>query len=230
MHRNARTPGIEDLGEVKMNCEEFANSGFESGAAAVGPESEAAREHLRTCPQCAALYERLLELRGGLRELGKATAQAATPSRVEMRLRQEFRTRHKTNKNRDRAVVAAWMLAAATMVLAAGSVVVWQQRHGTKVAHVNPAPAPVSASAVANGPELGGTLLAAGDEQFALIPGALPGLQDETSVVRVQMQRGALGALGLSVNEEHANDVVQVDLLLDADGQPQAYRLAESMD
>jgi len=213
-----------------MNCEEFANSGFESDAA-VGPEAEAASEHLRTCPECAALYERLLELRGELRELGKASAQAGAPSRVEMRLRQEFRTRHNTDKNRNRAVVAGWMLAAATMVLAAGSVVVWQQRHGTKIAHVSPAPIPVSASAVANGPELGGTLIAASDdEQFALIPGALPGLQDETSVVRVQMQRGALGALGLSVNDEHANDVVQVDLLLDADGQPQAYRLAESTD
>ena len=213
-----------------MNCEEFANSGFELGAA-MGPEAEAASEHLRTCPECATLYERLLELRGELRELGKASAQAATPSRVEMRLRQEFRTRHNTDKNRDRAVVAGWMLAAATMVLAMGSVVVWQQRQGTKIAHVSPAPTPASGSAVANGPELGGTLIAASDdEQFALIPGALPGLQDETSVVRVQIQRGALGALGLSVNDEHANDVVQVDLLLDADGQPQAYRLAESTD
>jgi len=220
-------PGIEDLGEVKMNCEEFVNSGLASAAAA-GPETAAAREHLRTCPECAALYERLLELRGELRELGKATTQAATPSRVEMRLRQEFRTRHKTDKNRDRAVVAGWMLAATTMVLAAGSMVVWQQRQGN---HMNPTPAPVSVSAVANGPELGGTLIAASDdEQFALIPGALPGLQDETSVVRVQMQRGALGALGLSVNDEQASDIVQVDLLLDTDGQPQAYRLAESTD
>jgi hypothetical protein len=51
---------------------------------------------------------------------------------------------------------------------------------------------------------------------------------DDTTVVRVQMERGSLGALGLSVNEEHANDVVQVDLLLGADGQPQAYRLPQS--
>jgi len=150
---------------------------------------------------------------------------------VEMRLRQEFRTRHKTDKNRDRAVVAGWMLAAATMVLVATSVVLWQQRHATRIAEVHAIAAPAAARTVANGPELGGTLITASDdEEFALIPGALPGLQDETTVVRVQMQRGALGALGLSVNEEHANDVVQVDLLLDADGQPQAYRLPESMD
>lgn len=212
-----------------MNCEEFINSGLDSGPAA-GPEGEAAREHLRTCPECAALYERLLEIRGDLRELGKATARAATPSRVEMRLRQEFRTRHKTDKNRDRVVVAGWVLSAAAMVLVTSSVIVWQQRRAGKVAGVPATPPVVVARTVATGPELGGTLIAGDDERFALIPGALPGLQDENTVVRVQMQRGSLGAFGLSVNEEHANDVVQVDLLLDADGQPQAYRLPESED
>jgi len=214
-----------------MNCEEFANSDLDFNPDENGRDAEAAREHLRSCPGCAALYERSLELRCDLRELGKATADARTPSRVEMRLRQEFRTRHKTDKNRDRAVVAGWMLAASTMLLAATSVVLWPQHHGTKIAHGNPTPTLVTASAVANGPELGGTLIAASDdEKFALIPGALPALQDETSVVRVQMQRRSLSALGLSVSEERANDVVEVDLLVGSDGQPQAYRLPESTD
>jgi len=214
-----------------MNCEEFANFGLDSDQKADGPDSDAFREHLRTCPACAALYESSLELRGDLRELGKATAKASAPSRVEMRLRQEFRTRHKTDKNRDRAVVVGWVLAAATMVLVASSVVLWRQRQVTHVASTNSTPASADTRTTAIGPELGGTLIAAGDdEQFALIPGALPALQDETTVVRVQMQRGSLGALGLSVNEEHANDIVQVDLLLGADGQPQAYRLPQSTD
>lgn len=214
-----------------MNCEEFANSGLDFDANAGGPGFDAAREHLRNCPACAALYEQSLELRGDLRELGQATAKASTPSRVEMRLRQEFRTRHKTDKNRDRAVVVGWVLATATMVLMASSVVLWQQHRTIGTSQANPVSAPPAASAVANGPEVGGTLIASGDdEQFALIPGALPALQDETAVVRVQMQRGSLGAFGLSVNQERANDIVQVDLLLGADGQPQAYRLPESTD
>jgi hypothetical protein len=213
-----------------MNCEEFANSGIDFDPKAEGADSEAARAHLRNCPACAALYEQSLELRGDLRELAQATAKAGTPSRVEMRLRQEFRTRHKTDKNRDRAAVAGWMLAAAAMVLMATSVVFWQQGGGN-VTQGNAMPAPVAESAVANGPEVGETLIASSDgEQFALIPGALPALQDETSVVRVQMQRGSLSAFGLSVNQEHASDVVQVDLLLGADGEPQAYRLPESTD
>ena len=213
-----------------MNCEEFVNFGLDSDRKTDGPDSEAVREHLRTCPACAALYDISLELRGDLRELGKATAKASVPSRVEMRLRQEFRTRHTTDKNRDRAVVVGWALAAATTVLVASSVVLWQQRRVKNVASSHSIAAPADAHTAAIGPELGGTPIAAGDEQFALIPGALPALQDETTVVRVRMQRGSLGALGLSVNEEQANDIVQVDLLLGADGQPQAYRLPQSTD
>lgn len=204
-----------------MNCEEFANLGMELDGAA--------REHMRTCAACAALYESTERLRADLHELGMATADASAPSRVEMRLRQEFRTRHTTVKTRGRVVVASWLLAAATMVLVAGSLFFWQQKKGQHVAQVQPVAKRAVVQTAAAGPELGGTLIAENDgDEFALIPGALPALQDDTTVVRVQMQRGSLSALGLTVNEEQANDVVQVDLLLGADGQPQAYRLPQS--
>jgi len=211
-----------------MNCEEFANLALEAIVYGVGPNFDAASEHLRTCPHCASLYESWQGLNGGLRELGQATAGASAPSRVEMRLRQEFRTIHKTDKNREQAILAAWLLAAATFVLVAGAMFFWRQQHGLDTAKGTVAPNS-TVPTVANGPELGGTMIAESDgEQFALIPGAMPALQDETAVVRVQMQRGSLGALGLTVNEEHANDLVQVDLLVGADGQPQGYRLPES--
>lgn len=210
-----------------MNCEEFANLDLDLEASVKGPEHSAAREHVRNCPACASLYESSLRLRAELRELGLATAEATAPSRVEMRLRQEFRTRHTTEKGRRRAVVAGWLLATATIVLAGGSLFLWRNAKNP-VAGIEPATAPEAIKAAASGPELGGTLIAEKDGgEFALIPGALPGLQDETAVVRVQMQRGALSALGLTVNEEHANDLVEVDLLLGADGQPQAYRLPQ---
>jgi hypothetical protein len=41
------------------------------------------------------------------------------------------------------------------------------------------------------------------------------------------MQRGALGALGLPVNEDLANDWIQVDLLVGDDGSPRAVRLLQ---
>lgn len=212
-----------------MNCEEFASLGLDATMDAVRQDFDAAREHLRTCPHCAALYESWQGLNDGLRELAQATAGGSSPSRVEMRLRQEFRTIHKTDKNRGRAILAGWLLAAATLILVGSSMFVWRQQHGVNTAKKSFAPKQAAVETAANGPELGGTLIAESDgEQFALIPGAIPALQDETSVVRVEMQRGSLGALGLTVNEEHANDLVQVDLLVGADGQPQGYRLPES--
>jgi len=208
-----------------MNCEEFAIVGVDRDLDADGADSAAARKHLRCCPHCAALYESSRALRADLRELAQLTSDATAPSRVEMRLRQEFRTRHTTEKSRGRVVVASWLLAAATLILVATSLLLWRKHRENNIVMVHP----VAVHSVANGPELGGTLIAENDgEEFALIPGAIPGMLDDTTVVRVQMERGSLGALGFSVNEEHANDVVQVDLLLGADGQPQAYRLPPS--
>ena len=211
-----------------MNCEEFGIVGLDRDSGAEGLDSPGAREHLRSCPRCAALFESATALRADLRELGQLTAEAKTPSRVEMRLRQEYRTLHTTEKSRSRAVVASWLLAAATLVLVGTSLLLWRRGGRADVVTQKPVTPAVTPS-VAAGPELGGTLIAENDgDEFALIPGTIPGSLDDTAVVRVQMERGSLGALGLSVNEEHANDLVQVDLLLGADGQPQAYRLPQS--
>jgi predicted anti-sigma-YlaC factor YlaD len=213
-----------------MNCEEFSIAWLDRDLDADGADSAAARKHLRSCPHCSALHESSRALRADLRELAQLTSDATAPSRVEMRLRQEFRTRHTTEKSRGRVVVASWLLAAATLVVVAASLVLWQKHGVVKTAKTQkPSATSAAVHSVATGPELGGTLIAENDgEEFALIPGAIPGMLDDTTVVRVQMERGSLGALGLSVNEEHANDVVQVDLLLGADGQPQAYRLPQS--
>ncbi len=211
-----------------MNCEEFAITGLDRDLEPDGIDFAAAFEHLRNCPACAALYESSLAMRADLREFGNLTSEATTPSRVEMRLRQEFRTRHTTAKSRGRVVVASWLLAAAALILVATSLMFWHGGGGTDVARQHLS-SPAATPSIATGPELGGTLIAENDgDEFALIPGAIPGMLDDTTVVRVQMERGSLGALGLSVNEEHANDIVQVDLLLGADGQPQAYRLPQS--
>jgi hypothetical protein len=51
---------------------------------------------------------------------------------------------------------------------------------------------------------------------------------ENATVVHVEMQRAALGAFGLTVNEEHASDLIQVDLLVGDDGLPQAVRLPQT--
>lgn len=212
-----------------MTCEEFELAGLdletlrEDDAVLL-----AAREHLRVCPHCAALHENWQTLRADLHAVGAETQEAEAPPRVEMRLRQEFRTRHKTVKARRVAVIAGWTLAAAAVVLVAVSWINWRNQVGPSTPAVAVATPKVGSTKPA-GPELGETLVASNDTgEFTLLPGSLPGTLEDATVVRVQMQRGSLGALGLTVNEERASDLIQVDLLVGDDGQPQALRLAQN--
>src|SRR5437879_4321290 len=142
----------------EMNCEEFEVIGLDAERDSTLSEVErvAAREHANTCSRCAALQESWQAAGIDLRAFAEDTAMAQAPARVEMRLRQEFRTQHVT---------------------------------------------------------------------FTLLPGTLAMDADDAAILRVRMQRGALGALGLPVNEERANEWIQVELLVGDDGLPQAVRL-----
>ena len=220
-----------------MTCEEFQLAALDLDAAGQdGLLQQAAREHLRECARCAAFQHSWLDLRGDLRDLGVETQNEQAPSRVEMRLRQEFRTKHKTLKNRRTALIATWGLAAAAVVVGAIGWINWRHEKNTPIAMTNSAAQPVNTQHGAStqkvppaGPELGEVLVASNDSsEFTLLPASMPGFLGDATVVHVQMQRGALGALGLSVNEEHAGDWIQVDLLLGDDGQPQAVRLPQA--
>ena len=215
-----------------MTCEEFELAGLDlEGLQQDDPAHRAAREHFRSCPRCAALHENWQKLRGDLRAVGVETQDAVAPSRVEMRLRQEFRTRHKTVKARRAAVYAGWALAAAAVVVAALSWVNWRHQNdkGIMLSAVNSGQGVSMKKTIPGGPEIGETIVASNDAgEFTLLPGSLPGTLGDVTVVRVQMQRGALSALGLTVNEERAGDLIQVDLLVGDDGQPQALRLPQS--
>ena len=215
-----------------MTCEEFELAGLDLETMQEDDAvHSAAREHLRSCQRCAALHENWQTLRADLRAVGAETQEAEAPARVEMRLRQEFRTRHKTMKVRRAATYAGWTLAAAAVVVAAVSWVNWRHENGKGSAPsaVNSAQGVNINKTVPAGPELGETIVAANDAgEFTLLPGSFPGVLEDATVVRVQMQRGALSALGLTVNEERAADLIQVDLLVGDDGQPQALRLAQT--
>jgi hypothetical protein len=217
-----------------MTCEEFELAGLDLGSLRQDdPAHKAARGHLRSCPRCAALHENWQTLRADLHAVGGETQDAEAPSRVEMRLRQEFRTRHKTMKAQRAAVYAGWTMAAAAVVLAAVSWVNWRHANakGSTASAVNSAQGIKMNQTLPAGPELGETIVAANDAgEFTLLPGSFPGMLEDATVVRVQMQRGALSALGLTVNEERAADLIQVDLLVGDDGQPKALRLPQTTD
>ena len=206
-----------------MNCDEFAIAGLDLGdVGADGQLQRAAREHLLTCAECASLHENWRALRADLREFGSETENLDAPARVEMRLRQEFRTRHKTVKVHRIAAFAGWGLAAAGLLLGTFSWMSWKHEknlRGQAVAVSTPGSSNSqgnsSSHGVVAGPEIGETLVASNDSgDFTLLPGTMPGTLEDAMVVRVQMQRSVLGSLGMTVSGDRASDWIQVDLLV----------------
>jgi anti-sigma factor RsiW len=243
----------EEKWKCEMKCEEFEEMGLdaERDASLSEVERAAAREHASTCPRCASLQDSWQAARVELHAFAEATAAAESPARVEMRLRQEFRTQHRTMKTRRTAVIAAWALATAAVLIGAVSWINWRKSQMEEAVRQLNAPQNSVARAVNNGGEEGNNVngmrepsapqqqssannesadtLVADNElsNFTLLPGVLPADADDTEIVRVRMQRGALGALGLPVNEERAGEWIQVDLLVGDDGLPQAVRLPQ---
>ena len=229
-----------------MNCEEFEVIGLDAERDATLSEMAraAAHEHSSTCSRCAALQDSWEAAGAELRAFAEDTAMAQTPARVEMRLRQEFRTQNVTLRVRRTAVAVGWALAAAAVLAGAVSWRNWQRTPREEASKHASAPEQnsanadknISAAANAAGTPAEPTGIskdvapgAANDEDggiFTLLPGSLVAETEEAAIVRVRMQRGALGALGLPVNEESADEWIQVDLLVGNDGLPQAVRLA----
>ena len=214
-----------------MKCNEFEEMGLdaERDASLTEAQRAAAAAHAASCPRCAALRESWEATRLELRALAQATDTLAAPARVEMRLRQQFRTLYHTPKARRTAVVAAWGLAAAAVLVGAVSWVRWHNSQHDDVARKASTLAMNPSSADPNATGDGQTLVADNElGDFTLLPGVLPAETDGSAILSVRMQRGTLGALGLPVNEDRASEWIQVDLLVGNDGLPQAVRLPES--
>jgi anti-sigma factor RsiW len=210
-----------------MNCEEFASIGL--GAEHDGEISAvsrgAARAHLESCADCAALAESWGAARAKLQLLADATNAQGAPARVEMRLRQEFRTRHRTMRTRRAALVASWGLAAAAVLVVAISWVNWRAHHVAPVGLRDVAQKSQNQTYPSTDAKNDDSLVADNEEDgFTALPGAMYTGNNDATIVRVGMQRGELGALGLPVNEDRAGEWIQVDLLVGDDGLPQAVR------
>src|SRR5258708_22886054 len=128
MCRGARTRQ-DDWEKCMMNWEEFESVGLGTERDSTGSAAEraAAEEHASTCLRCAALQQSWLVAKLELSALSEATRAAETPERVELRLRQEFRTRHRTMPARRAAVIAAWALATAAGLVGAVSWENWEK-------------------------------------------------------------------------------------------------------
>lgn len=226
-----------------MTCEEFEAVGLDPERDSSLSEAQrvAASEHMAFCPRCAALRNSWQTARLELHALAEETAAAEAPPRVEMRLRQEFRTKHRALKPRRTAVITAWALAAAAVLVGTVSWVQWRSnQHKGTINHSNVSQTTghlqTSSSTAVSNPDPSGRSLPPSSEvlvadnelsDFTLLPGVLPTDTDDSAILRVRLQRGALLALGLPVNEDRTGEWIQVDLLVGNDGLPQAVRLPQ---
>jgi hypothetical protein len=218
-----------------MKCEEFEAIGLERDGLRMNELDvhvrDAAAEHAARCSNCAALQESWAETRDALQSLRQTTAEAQTPVRVEMRLRHEFGMRHRVAKIRSASIFAAWAMATAALLFAGVSWWNWSLTKGhainTSAANSNQAIASTPTATSTDGSDEATLIADNASGDFTLLPGSLPQEIDDSAVVRVGMQRGALTALGLPVNEERVGDWIQVDLLVGEDGLPKAVRLPQ---
>lgn len=214
-----------------MKCNEFEEIGLdaERDASLTEAQRAAAESHMASCPRCAALRDSWEATRLELRSLAQATGAVDAPARVEMRLRQQFRTQYRAPKARRTALVAAWGLAAAAVLVGTVSWVKWHSNQHNNFALKANTPTLNQISPDPNATQDSQALVADNElSDFTLLPGVLPAETDGSAILSVRLQRGALGALGLPVNEDRASEWIQVDLLVGSDGLPQAVRLPES--
>src|SRR5262245_37508701 len=209
-----------------MKCEEFELLGLDMDRADAQPEeAAAAAEHAAICPRCFALLESWRELKQDLRVLHESTRLESAPARVEMRLRQELRTRREAGVPRRTVRLVSWALPAAAVLAAAIGWTHWQKQASTAV---STAPSQIASLAANNAGLPPESILLAADYDtgdFTQLPGSMPTASSEQAIVQARMQRGALMQFGLPVAPEQAADWVDVDFLVGEDGQPLAVRL-----
>jgi len=214
-----------------MNCEEFELRGLDLDRADADPqEAAAAAKHAEICGRCSAMLESWREVKCDLRLLRESTRLDSAPARVEMRLKQELRTRREARVPRGTVVVASWALAAAAVLIAS---VGWLQTHrkvGQPVVSSSNAGMTSNTLQKTSNGEGAEMLLADYDSaSFTQLPGSLPSASGDESILEVRMQRGALERFGLPVDPDRASEFVDVDFLVGEDGQPQAVRLHQDL-
>lgn len=212
-----------------MTCEEFERKGLDAGrdASLTAEERVAAAAHLAQCPRCAALEDSWRTAKAELHFFAVATQAAEAPSRVEMRLLQEFHTRYRTVKMRRSALMASWGLAAAALVVGTVTWIDWRESQAKPkngAAQVQPAPDKTGNQRIAS--EAATIVADNSGADFTPLPGSAFSDSDPASIVRVRMQGSALVALGVPLTEDRAADWILVDLLVTDDGLPQAVRLS----
>ena len=208
-----------------MNCQEFWNTMPEL---AREPE-DGHLEHVRECSACAALLNRQRTLASGLRTLAADWRSVEAPARVESRLTAAFLGQAGLTvlhpMTRWWVPLATWAAATAAVVGLAMFLVRARQvvpAHRTTSNRVQLAAIEPSADLETPGDS------SDAESDFIPLPNAArieP--NEDLNLVRVEVPRSAMVALGYAVSEDRASEPVQAEVVLGADGLARAVRFLE---
>ena len=187
-------------------------------------------EHVRECPACAALLNRQRTLASGLRTLAGDWRSVEAPVRVESRLRAAFLGQAGLAVSHP---ATRWWVPVATWAMATAAVVVLAMFLARDRQPVAPAHRTTSNRvqlAAADPPADLETLGDPSDAEGDFIP--LPNAariepNEDLNLVRVEVPRSAMIALGYAVSEDRASEPVEAEVVLGADGLARAVRFFE---
>jgi hypothetical protein len=216
---------------------------------------EAALAHAESCSRCAALLTEVEWLEFSLLDVARHDANRQASPRVESALLQEFRRQKADTARRQIRKRLAALSVAAALFLALGLAL----RHQAGLLHISSSASPVAvsnsrptaaparpavqvaATKVSDAPRTQQHLAPKkpatsdpADSEYATAFVQLPYSDDSAThdggaVVRVSLSRSALASFGLPVADFASTDRIQADLIVGADGSPQAIRLVSQL-
>jgi hypothetical protein len=205
-----------------MNCQDFWDTMPELQG---GPRVEAP-PHARECQACAALLDEQRRLEAGLRSVAAGCSRVEAPARVEARLLAAFRAEAGLAAPRSRrwwSPLAAWAATAAVVAAAAVLLFVHERQ---------PVPQPLTATELAaldwaDGWQEEGDAETASGEFIPLPNAARPAPSEDVNLVRVEVPRSTMIALGYPVAADQGEELVQADVVLGSDGLARAVRFLD---
>src|SRR5262249_1594763 len=205
-----------EAGKVSdMTCEEFWNR---------APDG---REHLAECAACALRFERQEEISAGLRRLGAPMRGRSAPAYVERNLVAGFRAHTRLQpRPRPRDLWWAALAWAAAVAVTGGLPPLLAAGHPRKRPERQPRQTP-KAAAVEAAPALSPGEAERGGG-FTPLPNAERiGPNEPMNMVRLELPRSTMIGLGFEVSAEQAEEAVEADVMLGADGIARAVRVLE---
>jgi hypothetical protein len=219
-----------------MNCQEFWNTIPELG------DIEGSR-HLLECTVCAARMSRHRELEAGFRAVAAGFRRVEAPPRVEARLRSAFRrqtgsecsapshiwTPRWTSRWTPRWTrMGTWAAALAAMFVLAAFLVRPRQPEAVRP----PVARTIELAALQPQADYDGFIplpnspwFNAGDTAGSTAGDGAD--EDDVNLVRVEVPRSAMIALGLDVSADRAEELVQADVMLSSNGMARAVRFLD---